>query len=196
MRILTPELSAALLSKVVTPIYMMRFEHPLGTLRVWTGIGELQYDGFPWTGSGSVISVSPIEDGTELRVMQAVFTMPAPDVMEDALAIILSPVTRIPIYRWLAFLDSNSNVIPDPILRGKFYGDPPKITDDANGNRIVMMNVEGAVFNLTRSSGTLLSNEEQLARFPDDTGLSQMAEVANQQLTWTAGAYNSFTPPP
>jgi len=196
VRDLTPEMDDGLRRRVVRPHILMRMDHPAGTLRLWTGLGTLDYDGFSWTGAGSLIAITPLEDSTEIRVAQGQITLPGIDFSDEAMEMILTPVARVPVHRWLAFLDDRGNVIPDPIYRAKMYADPPVVSYDGQGKSFVTVPLTGAVFNLTLAPNTLLSNEEQLALYPDDSGLSQMEDAANQQLTWTAGAYNNFTPPP
>jgi hypothetical protein len=200
VRTITPELDAALRDGIVRPVFMFLIDHPLGALRLWTGVGTLDYDGAPWTGAGTLIGVSAVEDSTELQVTQVTFQLTLPDVDDDVLAMIAHPVSKIPVRLWEAYLDPDQNVIPNPIPRFVGLGDPPRINDDpdeATGavGRTVSLTVYGAIKNLTTPAKSMLSHEDQVARFPDDTGLSRMGSTANNQLTWNIGAYNAFSPP-
>lgn len=202
MRTISPELDEALLQGIARPVYLVEFDHPTeGALRLWSGVGIVRYAGNSYTGAGALLSVSAIQDSTELQVTQVTFNLMLPDA-DDAIAnIIAAPVSKIPVTLWEAFLDLDNNVIGTPFIRFSGKGDPPHINDNVDPaastiTRIASMTVYGAINNLTTPLRTQLSNEEQVAVYPDDTGLSQMAQTPQQQLIWAPGSYNSFSPPP
>lgn len=194
MRALSPRLIEAVRSRTVCPVLLFELAHPSGPLRLWTGLGTLQWDGKAWVGAGNLVKCTPVEETTEIQVARATFVMAAPELSAEAYAAIATPVTRLPARSWKAFLDADGAVI-DAVLRWRGYADAPVINDDESGQRTVSITVDGAVYNLTKPIGTVLSDEEQQARYPGDTGLSDMKNIADQQLVWTTGAYNNFSPP-
>lgn len=194
MRDIPAALDAAFREKVLRPVLLFELDHPAGLLRLWTGLGKLQWDGVDWTGAGYLIGTSGAEESTELQVSSATFSLVAPDLSDEAKAIVMHPVSRVPVRSWKAFLDETGAVV-GAVLRFRGYADAPTISDSDDGSRVITMTAQGAVFNLVRSRGTVLSHEEQLRRFPGDTGLSDMAKIQDQQLVWTTGAYNNFSPP-
>lgn len=191
---ITAALDAALGSRVVSPVLLFRLDHPAGVLRLWTGVGTLRWDGAPWTGAGTLLSCSTAEETTEVQVVTTTYRLAAPDFSPEAEALILMPARRVPMRSWWAFLDQEGACI-GALLRSSGYADAPTISDGADGQRLVELAVEGAIYNLTAPLGTGLSDEEQQARFPGDTGLAEMATIQNQQLVWQVGSYNNFSPP-
>jgi hypothetical protein len=54
-------------------------DHPNGPARFWTGIGKLDWNGFTWTGSGTLGSVAPITHTTNLIIQEINFGLAGVD---------------------------------------------------------------------------------------------------------------------
>lgn len=191
----TPELANALKNRLTRPCLLYDYDHPAGRLRLWSGFGTISWDGFDWKQAGVLLQVSAIEQTTELQVSKVQFVLSGVVLSAEALALVLQPARRAPIVLYRAFLDREFNVIRDPVVWFRGYGDPPSLQDMKDGTHTVTVPASGALFNLIKPRRTLLSHNEQQARFPGDTGLRFMGQVAQQQKEWTIGAYNNFSPP-
>lgn len=195
--VVTSQMDEALRSRIIRPAILFALDHSAayGWCRLWSGIGNVTWNGDIYYGAGVLLSASPAEETTELQIARVTFQLAAPDFSDEALAIITTPVRRRPFFSWKALLDEKMNVIPEPRLRFQGYADSPSVSDDENGKRVVTLNVEGALHNLTAPLQRQVSHEEQQALFPGDTGLSLMSSIQNQQLVWDTGSYNGFAPP-
>ena len=193
----TPAFAEALRAPVTRPVLLFELLRENDALRIWNRYHTLDWAGHKWTGAGSVVSVSPLTETTELQVQRTILTFAAPEISEEAEKIILGGgIRRSPVTCWYGLLDESGKMIPGPIVRFRSRADAPTLRDDPEtGERIVELPVEGAIFNLTRPPQTVLSAEDQRVRFPDDTGLDNMAMQAEAQLIWPTGAYNGFMPP-
>lgn len=70
-RDLSSAVSENLEDGVVYPFFAIELLFDNGPLRLWTGVGTLVFGGESWTGSGNLLSVSSIEETTELAVRGA-----------------------------------------------------------------------------------------------------------------------------
>ena len=64
-------LSAGMLSQVaasnVNPILLFYGEFASGTVRMWSGLGDLSFDSQTWLGAGSLVQVSNVEETSEIK---------------------------------------------------------------------------------------------------------------------------------
>jgi len=61
----------ALNDDVIYPFFAVEMMFDSGPLRLWTGLGDLQYQGNTFTGTGTLLSVSEISETAELSVRGA-----------------------------------------------------------------------------------------------------------------------------
>ena len=189
MRTATRKFRYWLREKITRPVYLMEYQHPLGTMRLWTGVGKLTYQGNEWTGSGSLVQISEIEERSEPVVNRVIFQIKGVQLDADAMNMVGAPAKRIPLNVYWALVDDRQQIVPDPILKFIGFADPPSFHDDEDGMRTIELPVEGALYNLLKPIGTELSHEEQSSRFPGDTGLSRMAKTPNSKRVWVPGTY-------
>jgi len=194
MRALAPETRQALRDRVVRPCVLFDYDHPADRLRLWTGHSPIDWDGFEWKPSSILLQVTAVEQSTELQVSTVEFTLAGIKLSDEARALVLVPVRRVPTLMYRALLDRRSQVIKDPVLWFGGYGDPPRLRDEADGTSTIAVTARGKIENLVRPRRSLLSHNEQQKRFSDDTGLRLQAKVAESQVEWTIGPYNGFSP--
>ena len=195
MRKLTAKMARALLDPVNAPVYLYVLEHPSGIVRLWSGIGTAIWNGDEFTGAGKLLSVSPIEDRSEVAISRVVFRLAGVQLDQAALDLITTQAYRVPLTLYWALVDDRLQIIPDPLKRFRGFADPASITEDEEGGRVIELPVEGALFNLLKPTATELSHEEQQRRFPGDTGLERMSKAPGADRRWIPGSYNNFSPP-
>src|SRR6056297_4313019 len=75
----TRDISSAVINNLeddaVYPFFAIELLFDSGPLRLWTGLGTLVYQGVEWVGTGNLLSVSSIEETTELAVRGATITL-------------------------------------------------------------------------------------------------------------------------
>lgn len=64
---LTASLETATLAPVVVPIMLVEALFDSGAVRLWTGIGDLSWNGQTWTGAGSLLGVADVQETAEIR---------------------------------------------------------------------------------------------------------------------------------
>jgi hypothetical protein len=192
---MSPEMRAAVRAKILRPCLLFYYDYPNDPLRLWAGIGRITWGVDKYTGAGIFISVTPLEQTTELQTTKMQFVLSGVQLSDEAKKLVLTPARRVRTVMYRGFLDRAMNVIPEPIVWFDGYGDPPSLQDKKDGTSTITLSANGRLFNLVKPKRTLLSHNEQEKRFPGDTGLSRQANAAQETKQWTIGAYNNFTPP-
>ena len=68
-RELSSAVAAAVSAQVVRPALLYEGEFPAGTLRMWTGMGTISWDGQTWVGGGQMLSFSAIGESSDTRAL-------------------------------------------------------------------------------------------------------------------------------
>ena len=88
-RELSSAVTSALDDEVLRPFFAVEMLFDCDeTLRLWTGIGTLVYDGNSWYGTGSILQVDSVEETSEVAVKGATLTLSG--VPETVLSLALS----------------------------------------------------------------------------------------------------------
>ncbi|MCA0247692.1 MAG: hypothetical protein LCH93_13830 [Proteobacteria bacterium] len=87
MRNLSPSFAAALEQEIVYPIYFIEAEFKSGTLYLWTGYGEREWNGKTWSGIGWILGISEVEETSEIKATSLTIGVPSnPEMNSIALA--------------------------------------------------------------------------------------------------------------
>ena len=186
MKTLTPEFEAALESGSIKLAVLVEIDHPAGFVRFHSGIGTLTYGGNTFTGAGALGSIEGIGETAELRTTETRYSIIAPALDDDAMAIVLQSPRGRAVKAWLALLDENWNVINAAIQldHSIIENIESEIGDD--GIQVLSLPATSAIFDFIRAIATAITNEAQQNDFPGDTGFDRMpTEVADKELQWT-----------
>jgi len=74
-RDLSTAVSSSLEDDVVYPFFAIELLFDTDVLRLWTGNGTLVYEGVNWTGSGTLLDVSKVEETAEIAAKGATLTL-------------------------------------------------------------------------------------------------------------------------
>lgn len=102
------------------PVYLCKMEFDSGTTFVWSGRGDLTFDGDTYLGLGDLGRVGPVEESTETRDFQLAFELSGVDPSFISLAL-SEPVQGRRVTLWLGFLDSDYQLVEDPgiVFKGR-----------------------------------------------------------------------------
>lgn len=182
-RDLTPGMAAAIAASTVRPFLLMQFTTTVTTVRYWSGIGELTVDGDTYTGSGNLISISPIEENTELTAAGITVKLSGVGVapIVQALAELR---TGLPGLLKLGLFDDGNNVISSPktLFRGKLDG--VAIDDKDPENPALVLAFESQLIDLKRPREYRYTNQSHRILYPDDSGFRFVEALQEKQITW------------
>lgn len=72
---INPEIVENFEAGVAYPFFAINLEFDSGDLRLWTGLGTLNYNGEVYTGTGELLDISPIEETSDISARGATLTL-------------------------------------------------------------------------------------------------------------------------
>lgn len=179
-RDLTTAVQSIVDSKEVQPFLLMEGEFISGTVRVWSGYGDLSWNSQTWVGTGTLLQVSSVEETSDGSANGVTVTMSG--IPSTMISLALSDVKQSGLGKvWLGFLDDG--VVSDPVLLFEGYLDVPSINDNAETSTLVIA-YESRLIDLKRPRETRYTNEEQQAMYPGDLGCEYVAGLQDISIEW------------
>jgi hypothetical protein len=158
-------------------------DHPDGPARFWTGIGILSWNGYSWTGAGTLGSVAPITHTSNLIVQEINFGLAGVD--PAVVATLGDDVRNRSGKVWLACLGPGNSVIRDPLLIVDAQLDYQSFSAAADGSVAISITARTGFYTLDRALDEAWTSEEQHVLYPTDSGLDLISGLQNQTLQWT-----------
>lgn len=181
-RDLTASVLAAIQAREVSPIALFEGEFDSGTTRLWTGRGDLSWDGKTWLGAGDLIGWGAIEerDGVVASGLEVSFA----GIDAAFVSLALDDARQgLPGRMWIGFLDSSGDVIADPFQAFSGRLNVPTITDSAD-TCTMTIDFENRLVDLQRPREVRFTHEAQNALYPGDLGFEYVTVIQNQEITW------------
>lgn len=182
-RVIDPDVVAALQARVVRPISFIELLFDGGDFRTSTGIGDIEWGGHTWTGTGVVIGISPVDETQSLESRSAQLTVSG--VPSEIITIALAePYQGRPAKIYLGFMDENDQLIGDPIVLFIGAMDTMEIAEDG-GQSTIAITLEHSLAALTRAKPRRYTPEDQKELYPSDRGLDFVPSLQDKEITWT-----------
>lgn len=170
-RDLTALMQAELRAGVVRPLIFVEAEFRSGPVRMWTGYGEISWDGKTWSGAadseGKLIgSISPLPETSRLEAQGIILTLSG--IPNDMIDLAINETRQgKPARIWLGFLDASFSVINTPyrMFRGRM--DVPTVEEGA-ATSIITITCENLLVDGKRPRERRYTDEDQQSRFPGD----------------------------
>lgn len=184
-RALTPAFAAALVEAHLRPVLFYEGVFASGRLRLWTGLGEILWQGRTWTGAGTLLGLGPIEETGEVvagGTAIALSGVPA-DLVQLAIA---EARQGLPGRVWIGLLDPAGAIIADPVQAFSGRLDVPEIADDAERCTITLR-YESRLIDLNTPRTWRYTHESQQALHPGDRGFEYVTAIQEREITWGRG---------
>lgn len=182
-------LAAAMLAQITAgslrPILFYQGEFTTGTLRLWSGIGTISWNGQLWTGAGTLGTVSAIEETSDIRAVgfQVSLSSQAAAILSLSLAAVRQGYLG---YVWLGALDVSGAVVADPFLAFSGRLDVPEIIDEGE-RATITISYESRLIDLDKTRERRYTHEDQQIDYPGDLGFEYVASLQDAQITWGRG---------
>lgn len=172
---------AAIQASSLLPAIFVQAQFATSTLYLWSGIGNISFNGETWTGVGTFGGVSVIEEGATVEAKGIAITLSGID--PTALADVLQEVQLgLPVVVYLGLFSSGS-LISTPLISWAGRMDQPTIDVNGTGaslsiaceNRLLEMNFP-ADRRLTQDDLNLLT--------PGDLGCSFVNSIQDLSIYW------------
>lgn len=178
MRDIGTELNNAFLQNNVELFVAVELMFDTGALRIWSGGDDKTIEGNTYTGTGSLLAVSGIEESDNLSAPGASITLSGLDSTIVSLAI-QEPYQNRPCR---ILLGSGNNFFE--IFSG--FMDVMTI-EDSGDTCIISVTVESRLILLDRKVPLRYTQETQNTRYPGDTFFSYVASLQDKKVEWEMG---------
>lgn len=181
MRDIDSTLAAVLAGKIADIALLAEMNFDSGTLYMWTGYGDLIWDGKIFLGGGNLIGISGTEETQELQAKGLELTLSG--IPGDQIALALTEKTRgRPFRMWLAsVIDGTVVGVPYRIFTGMM--DVLSMNDTGTEASLVLT-VENSLIIGQRSKIRRYTAEDQRKYYPNDTGLSKINQLQDKEVVW------------
>lgn len=188
MRDLSAEMIAKLESGEVRPIFFFEGEFQEGTLRLWTGRGQIGWneaegaEDYIWEGNGLLQGFDP---ALETKSAEATgINMMMSGVSEAVLQMILiTGQTGKPGKIWLGFLDDSEQIVDTPCLLFKGGYDTSEIIENPREPEVTIK-YESRLIELERGRDFRYTPESQKLFSPADKGFDYVAGLQEWDGFW------------
>lgn len=173
---------ASLTSNAIRPGFLAILTFHTGVQYVWSGVGNLVYNGNTYRGVGSLGRIGGIDETTEVRATGTTVTLSAID--PALLAECLSDIQLgAPATIYFALFDASLNIIgaPYPLFVGTV--DQPVIQIGVN-EMTISLKLENRLANLQRSNARRYTAADQRKYYPNDTGFNWVELLNDMALKW------------
>lgn len=183
MRAIHPDVLAAMRSRSLRISVMAEIDHPAGYVRVWTGVGTLEYGGHSWIGIGWLGRITGMRQMSELEIVDHTYQIThVPPDYED---FVNAKVRGRKATAYLAFIGESREVIGEPMVLGRSTLDTTQWSIDEKGVATLSITGQSDLWQLEQPLNIVLSDTEQRKRVPGDSGFSYVTTLTNQKIKWT-----------
>lgn len=178
----TPAFIAALAQPLIRPAIFVQATFATATLYLWTGRGNVSWNGKTWTGVGTLGTVSTIEEGSTVEARGITLTMSGIDA--TALEDVLNEVQQgLPAIVYLGLFDESLALIPNPVTG--FAGRMDQPTLDVDGTTAtISIACESRLSDMNTPALRRYTNEDQQREHPNDQGFSFINGCQEVTIFW------------
>jgi hypothetical protein len=179
---LTGEVITALTSSAVRPAFLLQLNFADNTYYLWTGVGTIIWNGNNYLGVGTLGTIGGISESSSIQAQGITLTLSGIDPGD--LAESMNEINHAgKAWVYLAFFDTNGNIISNPVPAFMGLLDKPDIDLDTNTCSITI-DVENRLADLNRSRGGRYTDQDQRARYPNDRSLSWVPYNQDRNIIW------------
>lgn len=171
-------LSNALDDEVMYPFLALSMEFDSDDLNLWTGYGDLTVNGKTYSGAGTLMSVSPVEESSLIQVNGVSVTLSG--ISSNVLSLALSEPYQ---GRKATLYFGIQNDLSDLAEIFSGYMDQLSI-EEAGETCTVAMSIENKLIDLERPRTRRYTNEDQRSRYSDDKGFKFVESIQDQPVIW------------
>lgn len=181
------DLSSGMASEITAdqlrPVYLVRLEFPIETVRLNTSLYSLTYNSESYTGAGSLLRVGEIEESTDLKAVGVSLGLSGID------SSIYSNVSGT------AYQGSETSIYLGLLQSdlSTFYGEPHEVfrgqmdvmTVSSDGETLdINLDVENIFADFERAVPSYYTPQYQKELFPDDTFCDYVASLQDKRVLW------------
>jgi hypothetical protein len=168
---------SALQGASVEPFYAVEAQFTGGIVRLWTGYGDRTIESNTYTGAGSLLGISGLDEVADLSAKSITVTLSGIDQTVLSLAL-AEPYQRRKLRVLFGVVGNSASV-------ELFSGQMNTMTiEDSGETSTVTILVDSKLVELERASNRRYTSESQKSRHAGDTFFDYVAKLQDRQLVW------------
>ena len=181
-RTIPATLIASTTAPQLNPFYATSLDFDAGTVRYWTGYGTITVGSTAYLGIGTLGSISPVEETTDLAARG--ISMQLSGVPTAMLAVALTENYQGRECSVLfGALEASGALVSSPVTIFSGRMDVMSINDDGQ-NATIGMTAENKLVDFRRPREVRYTDQEQKNLFPSDKGLEFVTAIQEKQIYW------------
>ena len=174
-----------------TMFFAVKAEFDTDDIRVWSGTDDITVNSETYTGAGSLLSISGVEEDLELKSSGLTIALSGMDATVLDYALTENYQNR-PVTLFLGFQMGGSNESAGELTLFKGRMTSLTITDTPDGATITI-DCENRLVDLDRPSNLRYTVESQEFLHSGDTGFNRVQSLADKQIAWGQKQDNTYS---
>jgi hypothetical protein len=188
---LSRELTAAVLAASenanVPMVAFVELDFGSGFVRVTNAPHSMTWNGYTWIGLGTLGGINAVDEGTGLEARGVALTLSGVPVSGEGdsenISIALGEHYQGRDCRvWVALLDDQFSIVPDPKLI--FLGRMDNMEIEIGATATIIVRVESRLADLERPRVRRYNNEDQQIEYSGDRGLEFVEQMVDKSIVW------------
>lgn len=181
---MSPDTLTALEAGQLVPVIFIQAQFVSDTIYIWTGYGPISWNGQTYQGIGTLLTLSSIEEGSDVNARGITLGLSGFDA--NALSLALGEVRQgLPVVVSLGLFYPGSpwTLIPDPLIAWAGRMDQPTI-DVLGTTASISLACENRLVSMNVAVDRRYTPEDQARDWPGDSGLSWVYGIQDQNIYW------------
>lgn len=158
-------------------------------IRLWSGIDDLTISSETYTGAGQLLSLSNVQESTELKSNGVTVTLTGMDTTVLNYALSENYQNRF-ITIFLGYLMGGTNEVAGTLTLFKGRMTTLTVNDTPDGSTITI-DAENRLIDLDRPSNFRYTKESQNFLHSGDTGFNRVASLQDKEIAWGQSGYGT-----
>jgi len=165
---------------------LAHFQFDSGSLRLWTGLGDLSWSGDTYTGAGDLGAISPVEEAAAVKTSDLTFSLSGLPASLVTTALSEHYQGRVA-EMWVGFFDDAWALIDDPVQLFAGRVDVMSVVDNGD-TASISVTATNRLKDLDRPNNPrFYTLADQQQDFPGDLGFQYVPEMQNAVIVWGKG---------
>jgi len=153
-----------------------------GTVRLWSGVGTISWNGQSWVGAGYLLGISEMGETADLRAEGITLSLSGQPSSLVAIALAQAQLGLAGSV-WLGFLTAAGAVVADPYMA--FAGKLDVVAIEDNGDSCtISISYEHQLIDLERARVRRWTHDDQQITYDGDLGFKYTTMLQDQVLEW------------
>lgn len=166
---------------VLRPIFFLKLEFPSGTVYLNSSDRNITWGGNDYLGSGTIGTLSDIEETSELQANGIKFTLTGIPSTYVSIAL-TTEYQGSAATEYLGFFNDTYGLVDDPFII--FVGKVDTMALSLSNTATIELDIENRLIDWERPRVSRFTNEEQQNLHSGDKGLEFVDSVAEKELFW------------